>query len=127
MASLTADLAVAVSVTHDVRGDVTAFVNGAAIPTRGTLAATLPRAGNTVVRDGPHALALAQALVAELRSHRKSGQTVHLFMAAPNGFSFVLGQHLRPVGPVVVYEFDFESGVPGAYEAGVALPPERIP
>ena len=120
------DLAVAISVTHDVRGDVTAFLNGAAIPIRGRLAATLPQAGNTVVRDGPHALALVQALVAELRSHRKSGQTCHLFIAAPNGFSFVLGQHLRPLGPVVVYEFDFESGVPGAYGAGVALPPTRI-
>lgn len=118
------DLAVAVSVTHDVRGDVTTFLNNAGIAIRGTLTATLPRAGNTVVRDGPHALALAQALIAELRRHRKSGQVVHLFMAAPNGFSFVLGQHLRPVGPSVVYEFDFESGVPGAYKAGVALPPE---
>lgn len=118
------DLSVAISVTHDVRGDVVAFLNGAGMPIRGTLAATLPQAGNTVVRDGPHALALAQALVAELREHRKSGQVTHLFMAAPNGFSFVLGQHLRPVGPAIVYEFDFESGVPGAYRAGVALPPE---
>ena len=120
------DLAVAVGVTHDVRRDVAAFVNGASIPIRGTLVATPPRAGNTVVRDGPHALALAQALVAKLRELRKSGQTVHLFMAAPNGFSFVLGQHLRPIGPAVVYEFDFESGVPGAYQAGVALPPARM-
>ena len=118
------DLAVAVSVTHDVCGDVAAFLKDAGIAIRGTLTATLPRAGNTVVRDGPHALALAQALIAELRGHRQSGQVVHLFMAAPNGFSFVLGQHLRPVGPSVVYEFDFESGVPGAYKAGVALPPE---
>ena len=120
------DLAVSVSVTHDISMDVTAFLNGAAIPIRGTLAATLPRAGNTVIRDGSHTMALAQALVAELREHRKSGQIVHLFMAAPNGFSFVLGQQLRPVGPTVVYEFDFESGVPGAYQAGVALPLARI-
>ena len=120
------DLAVAVSVTHDVRGDVAIYLNGASIPIRGTLQASPPQAGNTAVRDGPHALALAQALVAELREHRKSGQTVHLFVAAPNGFSFVLGQHLRPIGPAVVYEFDFESGVPGAYQAGVALPPARM-
>ena len=120
------DLAVAVSVTHDVCRDVSAYLDGASMPIRGTLTATLPRAGNTVIRDGPHALALAQALVVELRKHRKRDQTVHLFMAAPNGFSFVLGQHLRPVGPAVVYEFDFESGVPGAYEAGVTLPPAHI-
>ena len=118
------DLAVAVSVTHDVRGDVAAYLNDAGMAIRGTLTATLPRAGNTVVRDGPHALALAQGLITELRGYRQRGQVVHLFMAAPNGFSFVLGQHLRPVGPSVVYEFDFESGVPGAYMAGVALPPE---
>ncbi len=120
------DLAVAVSVTHDVHEDVNVFLKRSAIPIRGTLLATLSRAGNTVVRDGAHALALAQTLVAELRDHRKSGQTFHIFMAAPNGFSFVLGQHLRTIGPAVVYEFDFESGTPGAYEAGVALPPARI-
>ena len=117
------DVAVAVSVTHDVRGDVAAFLKGAAIPIRGTFAATLPQAGNTGVRDGLHALALAQTLVRELRAYRDSGQTFHFFIAAPNGFSFILGQHLRPVGPAVVYEFDFESGVLGAYKPGVALPP----
>ena len=117
-------LAVAISVTHDVREDVVAFLNSVGMPIRGTLAVTLPQAGNTVVQDGPHALALVQALVAELRKYRKGGQVVHLFMAAPNGFSFVLGQHLRPVGPAIVYEFDFESGVPGAYQPGVALPPK---
>ena len=120
------DVAVAVSVTHDVRGDVTAFLNRSAIPFRGTLTATLTRAGNTVIRDGPHALALAQALVGELRAYRAGGQTFHFFIAAPNGFSFVLGQHLKPVGPAIVYEFDFESGVLGAYMPGVALPPARI-
>ena len=46
------DLAVAVTVTHDVRGDVAAFLNDAGMAVRGTLTATLPGAGNTVIRDG---------------------------------------------------------------------------
>ena len=117
------DLAVALSVTHDVRQDVAAFLERSGLPVRETLAATAAQLGNTAVKDGRHALALAQALIAELRTHRKSGQKTHLFIAAPNGFSFVLGQHLRAMGPTIVYEFNFESGDPGAYEVGIALPP----
>ena len=90
------------------------------------MTATIAGPGNTAVHGGQHALDLALSLVSELRAHRNDGRTVHLFIAAPNGFSFVLGQHLRGFGPVIVYEFDFESGSPGAYEIGIVLPPADI-
>ena len=120
------DLAVAVSVAHDVRSDVEVFLRQSGLSVRQTLTATMEECGGTAIQGGGHALALAQALVAELRTHRRSGQTAHLFIAAPNAFSFVLGQHLRAVGPTVIYEFNFESGEPGAYQAGIALPPASV-
>ena len=120
------DLAVAVSVTHDVRGDVEVFLRRSGLPVRQTLTATMEQLGGTAIRGGRHALALAQALVAELRAHRRRGQTAHMFIAAPNAFSFVLGQHLTAVGPTIIYEFNFESGAPGVYEAGIALPPAQV-
>ena len=120
------DLAVAVSVTHDVCNDLEVFLSGAGLPVGELVTATIAGPGNTAVQGGRHALDLALSLVSELRAHRNDGRTVHLFIAAPNGFSFVLGQHLRGFGPVIVYEFDFESGSPGAYEVGIVLPPADI-
>ncbi len=120
------DMAVAVSITHDVREDVKVFLGRSGLPIRKTLTATLSQTANTAVQGGSHALALAQTLVAELRTHRRDSQTIHLFIAAPNGFSFVLGQHLRAVGPAIVYEFNFESGGLGAYDTGVSLPAAHI-
>lgn len=116
------DLAVAVSVTHDVKPDVDMYLSTAGLKVRELLVAELYGLGSTAIRDARHALALAQALISELRKHRQSGQTVHIFMAAPNGFAFLLGQQLRAVGSVMVYEFDFEAGTPGAYSPGVGLP-----
>jgi hypothetical protein len=38
------------------------------------------------------------------------------------GFSFLLGRFAQGFGPSVVYEYDFESNAPGAYQPGVRVP-----
>jgi len=50
---------------------------------------------------------------------------VHLFVAAPGGFSFYLGQRQVSVGTVTLYEFDFEGGRGGSYQAALTLPVTR--
>ena len=44
-------------------------------------------------------------------------------MSGPNGFAFFLGQNQTAIGPVVIYEFDFEGGrdgtLPGRLEIGM--------
>jgi hypothetical protein len=64
--------------------------------------------GPAAVVGGTHAAALADQIadkVGELRL--RGGAKAHLFIAAPNGFTFFLGQHRDAMGAVVLYEFDF--------------------
>jgi len=120
------EVAVAVSVTHDVAADVRAYV-AAKLPKVGTILrfSVLPQSGPTAIRDVKHALALAQGLSSSLRSERTGEERklpVHLFLSAPAGFVFFLGRLAPSFGSVVVYEYDFETNAPGAYQAGIRLP-----
>jgi SMODS-associated and fused to various effectors sensor domain len=46
----------------------------------------------------------------------------HLFIAAPNAFTFFLGQRQTALGSVRLYEFDFDGGDARRY-CETALPP----
>lgn len=125
------DTALAVSVTQDVRQDVEDYVSRELPEVGRILEATIqPRPHSTSVRDGTHALKLAQSLASEIRSRRtkdERGGKLHLFIAAPNAVTCFLGQHAKALGPVVVYEFDFDSAGLGAYTPVLAFPPEVLP
>lgn len=120
------DAAIAISVTHDVFGDVQDFV-ATELPqvSRILHCRIAPQPGNASVCDGAHAAQLAQALAALLkqRSRDERAGTLHIFAAAPNGFMFFLGQLARGFGACVIYEYDFESSAPGAYHASLSFPP----
>ena len=47
----------------------------------------------------------------------------HLRRAAPNAFMFFLGQLAKGFGPCTVYEYDFDTNAPGAYQASISFPP----
>ena len=120
------DVAVAISITHDVFGDVRDFVSKELAQVRRILHCRAePQPGNSSVRDGTHAVQLAQALTAlfKQRSRDERAGTLHIFAAAPNAFMFFLGQLARGFGACVLYEYDFESGAPGAYRASLSFPP----
>ena len=51
------------------------------------------------------------------------GQRIHLFMAAPGAFSFFLGQRAVAIGPVTIYEYDFEGANGGSYQKSLSLTP----
>jgi hypothetical protein len=71
-------------------------------------------------QSGHHAQMLADALLAELR---KGGKAVsHIFIAALNAFAFFLGQNQPAIGPVIIYEWDFEGSRDGSYRPGLRLP-----
>lgn len=119
-------LAVAVSLTHDVKEDVSHYVK-ASLPPVGRLihCHTAAGPGQLSVRDGAHAFALAEEvarIVRGARSASSAGLPVHLFLSAPNGVQFYLGQLARMLGPVTLYEFDPEAGALGAYKPSVSLP-----
>lgn len=121
------DLVVAVSATLDVFEDVEAYARRS-IPTAGRILhfEVRPVATQHSVRDGTHALLLAEDLLAHMRKERtpeeRSG-TIHLFAAAPVGLVFFAGRLSRGLGPYALYEYNFEGGALGAYAPSLVLPP----
>jgi hypothetical protein len=65
-------------------------------------------------------MALAESLVAAIRREPVSPM-LHLFVAAPNGFTFFLGQHQTVIGSTTVYEWDFEGKRSRTYSNGLVL------
>ena len=118
------DIVVSVSITHDIVLDVETYLSKSKLPTRTIINFSVAGGvSSTSITDGTHSLKLTQELVAEIRKHR-TPQTgiVHLFIAGPNSFAFLFGQHAKALGRCLVYEYDFESGSIGAYEPSINLP-----
>ena len=119
------ELAVAVSVTHDILNDTVKYINHNLPHIGRVLHLRQPTPGVNSIRDGSHAFYLAQNLISTIRSERKEeecGLNIHFFWAAPNAFVFFVGQMARNLGPCVLYEHDFESGRQGAYQPSLKLP-----
>ena len=121
------DVALALSVTHEVAEDVYAYVVAKNLPVGRILdLAPAGGAGHRAVRGGDHALRLAQAVSHQAqrrRSHERQGK-LHLFGAMPGALSFYLGQLSRVWGGVVLYEYAF--GVEqsfASYSPSLELPP----
>lgn len=118
------EVAVAISVTHNVADDVSAFV-ARALPEVGriiSLRINGDSVGPKAVENGRHAFELAVQVVSTLRSLSKRATRFHLFIAAPNGFSFYLGQHHGLLQSMTLYEFDFEGRKSGSYAPSLSLP-----
>lgn len=120
-----ADVALAVSVTHDIIGDVRLFV-ARDLPTVGHIVHAHVAGGPSTfsIKDGDHAFVLAQQLVAKARRKRsiQPNSHLHLFFAAPNGLVYFMGRHARALGNIVLYEYDFETNAPGGYSESLRLP-----
>lgn len=118
------DLAVAIGLTHDISADVHRYCD-AVLPTVGRLMvlklSTGP--GAQSVMCGRHAFELADAVSSAVRSAKAGGVgRAHLFIAAPNAFTFFLGQRQTALGLVRLYEFDFDGARGRSYAAALTLP-----
>lgn len=119
------DLAVALGLTHDVSADVRQYCE-TALSSVGRLLILKPStgAGAQSVACGRHAFELADAATSAVRAERPSGATLtHLFIAAPNAFTFFLGQRQTALGSVRLYEFDFDGARMRSYAPALTLPP----
>lgn len=120
-------LAVAISVTRDVSDDVATYLAASGSSVGRILVASPPGGiSQRAVRDGEHAWSLAEALaqvIRKERSRRAPGSPVHLFIAAPNAFTFFLGRQATALGPCQLYEYDFDSSELGAYQPSLQIGP----
>lgn len=121
------ELAIAVGLTHDVSPAVSNFVRRRLHRVRQVVHCR-PRDGASqhTVSCGRHAWELAESVaryVLAIRGTKRMNSTrVHLFVAAPNGFAFFLGQQQRVMGPAYIYEWDLEGWRDGGYSLGVRVP-----
>lgn len=111
------DIVVSVGLTRDLTSDVMAYV-AKHLPDAGHILHVRPSngIGQTAVAGGQHAASMAACISASLRSIRKPGGTTHVFVSAPNAFSFMLGQQAESMGTCIPYEFDFNGRVDGSYQ-----------
>ena len=111
------DAALIVSLSRDASDDVREYVDQH-LPSVGKVihVTSGTGVGQAAVAGGAHAAAVADEVAEAVRKARlKFGATVHVFITAPNAFTFFLGQHREAIGPCVLYEFDFKRKVDGSY------------
>ena len=120
------EVAVALSVSHDIREDVRLYVKNH-LPAVGSILefSVNPSPSATAIRDGTHAFMLAQGVASKLKTRAASERcsTLHIFASGPNAFVFFLGQLANSFGSCVLYEYDFDTNVAGAYSPSISLPP----
>lgn len=120
------DLAVALGLTHDASADVRRYCEST-LPNVGQVLILKPGcgAGAQSVTCGRHAFELADAATSAIRAAKTGAGLTHLFVAAPNAFTFFLGQRQTALGTVRIYEFDFDGGRGRSYTAALTLPLDR--
>lgn len=126
------DLAVALSVTHGVEQEVQEMIGRQGLPIRRIIDATIaPQPEQRAVVGGAHMLRLAKELLPRLRQRapQERDGRLHIFYAGPNALQLYLGQLARPLGRIVLYEYDFEGrqGAEERYQPSIELPPVATP
>jgi hypothetical protein len=119
------DVAICLSVTHDVRADVEAYLSSGKGPAVRRLVLLTPDGGPSPrsVKGPDHAYELASALPALLTAARHNrGARAHLFFACPNALMFFVGQQRDALGRLALYEFDFGIELDGSYKHSFSLP-----
>ena len=79
------------------------------------------------VSSGAHANVLAEKLAEKLKQDRDSSpvvrrERIHLFISAPNAFTFYLGRQVAMMKPLTLYEYDFTYQVDGSYRPSLSYP-----
>jgi hypothetical protein len=112
------ELAAAVSVTHNLLEDVEYYVKNQQPDISHFIHLKLTEPHPRAIKDESHAYRAAYKAVVILRDkYRRIGASkLNLFLAAPNVFTFILGQQsLLLPGNITLYEYDFDSKKLGAY------------
>ena len=120
------EIAVAISLTHNVSGTVRSYVTRK-LPQVGLVLHCCPNGAPSgqFVQCGCHAVRLAEAITAKLREHNQLNLSrLHFFISGPNAFAFFLGQQSAGLGQIAIWEYDFEGRGSGTYSLGLEIPVE---
>lgn len=123
------DVAICLSVTHEVRADVEAYLASPGAPPVRRVVVLSPVGGPSPqsIKGPDHANQLATALPALLTSARPSrAARAHVFFACPNALMFFIGQQREALGRFTLYEFDFGIERNGSYQISISLPRQAM-
>lgn len=117
------ELAVAISVTNDIRKDVETFIRKDLPAVSQLLHIKLPKTSHDAVKNADHAFDFSYETIMIMKEkYRQTGASrMHLFISAPNIFNFQLGQHSLVLRNITLYDYDLESGKEGAYSASIQV------
>jgi hypothetical protein len=117
------ELAVAISVTHDISQDVETFVRKECPAVSHLLHIKLPETSHESIKNADHAFDFSSKAVGIIRDkyRDRNSSHLHLFISGPNYFTFYLGQHSLILNNITLYEFDLESGQEGAYRPSIQI------
>jgi len=117
------ELAVAISVTHDIRQDVETFIRKEHPGISQLLHIKLPKTSHDAIKNADHAFDFSyEATMLMREKYRQTGAShMHLFISAPNNFNFQLGQHSLILGNITLYEYDLEAENVGAYFPSIKI------
>lgn len=121
-------VAYAISITRDTMAAVQHYINANQLAFR-KLVIAAPKGGPsaTAVSSGAHANWLAEQLATCIKRDRDTNsqalkERCHLFISAPNAFTFYFGRQAAIMMPLTLYEFDFENQVDGTYRPSLSYP-----
>jgi hypothetical protein len=120
------DAILAISATHDIEKDVLTYAQRDLNSAGRLIHCRLSSFGPVSVRNGTHALLLAQNLVSSVRALRREQEhlgVLHIFFASPNGLTFFIGRLAHGLGKLMLYEFDLEANLMGAYRPSLGFQP----
>jgi hypothetical protein len=119
------DVAICLSVTHDIRPDVEEFLASEGAPQVSRLVLVSPIDGPSPhsIRGPNEAHRLAAQIPRILFESRSSRAALaHVFFACPNALMFFIGQQREALGRIALYEFDFAIEQDGSYSHSLSLP-----
>lgn len=122
------DLAIAISVAHDIQQDVCSYIHESGLKVSTLRSFYCIDCGQRAITDQEHAISLIEKVIDSVRQFKRSASrtsVLHVFFAMPNFMAFALGQRLRPLGLVQLYEHNFESGYGADYAPSLQLPPSK--
>lgn len=121
-----ADVALVVSVSQSALDDVLTYRQESGLGFRRVIEAQ-PWDGfdQLSVKNGIHALRLAQQLATKIRQRTMTERRgrLHLFLAGPATLAFYLGQYSRAFGAIQLYEHPYgRADAAGRYQPSIVLP-----
>jgi hypothetical protein len=117
------ELAAAVSVTHNVQEDVEAYVKHQNPDISHIIHLKLDKIHPGAIKDVSYAYEASYTALAKLKEKyfQMGSSRLHLFLSAPNVFTFILGQQSSLLSNITLYEYDFDAGTSGAYTPSITI------